>query len=251
MNLKEGNFFVDNRIDQEMRRKFSIIIPVLNESVIINDQINRLTSLITKEPYEIIVVDGDPNGETIKTIHRQDVVRFSSAFGRARQMNAGAQSARGEILIFLHADTELPSNGFNKIGPILEGDEFSGGAFDLGIKSDKLMLKLIANIASWRSRLTRIPYGDQGIFIKKDYFFNIGGFKDIPLMEDVELMKRIKKSGGKIFIIPERAFTSPRRWEKEGILYCIIRYWLLISLFYLGISPRKLAKYYPSSGSRV
>jgi rSAM/selenodomain-associated transferase 2 len=231
--------------------RFSIIIPVFKEGHLINEQLDRLALFKTNEPYEIIVVDGDPNNETIKTIHRQNVMCLSSATGRARQMNAGAQSAQGEILIFLHADTELPSKAFNTIRLIREGDTYSGGAFDLGIKSDKLILKLIAKVASWRSRLTRIPYGDQGIFIKKDYFLKIGGFKDIPLMEDVELMKRIKKLGGKIFIIPERVFTSPRRWKKEGILYCTIKNWLLLSLFHLGISPHKLAQYYLTEESRV
>lgn len=231
--------------------RFSIIVPVFKEVPIINTQLDHLALLKTKELFEIIVVDGDPNNETIKAIHRQDIVRLSSATGRARQMNAGAQSARGEILIFLHADTELPSNVFDKIGLILDGDEYNGGAFDLGIKSDKLMLNLIAKVASWRSRFTRIPYGDQAIFIKRDYFFTIGGFKDFPLMEDVELMKRIKKSGGKIFIIGERVFTSPRRWEREGILYCTIRNWLLLSLFHLGISPNRLAHYYSTRGDRV
>ena len=233
-----------------MRCKFSIIIPVLNESSIINDQINRLTSLITKEPYEIIVVDGDPRADTLQALrNKKNMVCLTSPPGRANQMNLGAKNAEGEILIFLHADTELPHNALDRITSIMERGQYIGGAFDLGIKSDKLMLKLIENIASWRSRLTRIPYGDQAIFIKNDYFFNIGGFQDIPLMEDVVLMKRIKKLGGKIFIIPERVFTSPRRWEKEGILYCTIRNWLLLSLFHLGISPNKLAQYYPSEGS--
>lgn len=210
-----------------------------------NACIDRLARLNTGEPYEIIVVDGDPHGSTLKAINQNRIRCFSSAPGRACQMNAGARQARGEILIFLHADTALPSNVFHLISLILERDEYIGGAFDLGIKSDKLMLKLIAKVASCRSRLTRIPYGDQAIFLKKDYFINIGGYKDIPLMEDVELMQRVKKTGGKIFIFSERVFTSPRRWEREGILRCTLRNWALMSLYRLGVSPEVLAKYYP------
>jgi len=235
-----------------MRCKFSIIIPVLNESGIINAQLNRLHSLTTKEPYEIIVVDGDPRADTLQALrNKTNIVCLTSPPGRANQMNLGAKNAQGEILIFLHADTELPPNVFHQTSLILKQDRYIGGAFDLGIKSDKLMLKLIAKVASCRSRLTRIPYGDQAIFIKKDYFLNLGGYKDIPLMEDVELMHRIKKSGGKIFIFSERVFTSPRRWEKEGVIYCTLRNWLFLTLYHLGISPTKLAKYYPPGGSSV
>jgi rSAM/selenodomain-associated transferase 2 len=236
---------------QDKACKFSIILPVLNEGPIINPLLDRLALLKAKERYEIIVVDGDPNGATIKAINQNNIQCFFSAPGRAQQMNAGALQARGGILIFLHADTELPPNVFHQTSLILKQDRYIGGAFDLGIKSDKLMLKLIAKVASWRSRLTRIPYGDQAIFIKKDYFLNLGGYKDIPLMEDVELMHRIKKSGGKIFIFSERVFTSHRRWEKEGVIYCTLRNWLLLTLYHLGISPTKLAKYYPPGGSSV
>ena len=225
---------------------------MFNEGHTINAQLDHLALLKTNEPYEIIVVDGDPRADTLQALrNKTNMVCLTSPPGRANQMNLGAKNAEGEILIFLHADTELPHNALDRITSIMERVQYIGGAFDLGIKSEKLMLKLIAKVASWRSRLTRIPYGDQGIFIKKDYFLNIGGFKDIPLMEDVELMKRIKQLGGKIFIIPERVFTSPRRWEKEGILYCTMRNWLLLSLFHLGISPNKLAQYYPNEGSRV
>jgi rSAM/selenodomain-associated transferase 2 len=159
-------------------------------------------------------------------------------------MNAGASVARGEILIFLHADTELPPCAFRRINAFLPRKEYVGGAFDLGIKSDKPIFKVIAFLASLRSRLSRIPFGDQGIFIRREYFNDIGGYKQIPLMEDVELMSRIRRSGKKIKIFYDRVKTSPRRWEREGVLYCTLRNYANQLLYFLGVSPHKLVNWY-------
>ena len=141
-------------------------------------------------------------------------------------------------------DTELPQNALERIIAVMKNARSVGGAFDLGIKSDRVALKLIASVASLRSRITRLPYGDQAIFVRRDYFQKVGGYNNIPLMEDVELMRRIKKRGGKINIIPDRVLSSPRRWEQEGMVYCTVRNWVLITLYYLGISPQRLARYY-------
>ena len=162
-------------------------------------------------------------------------------------MNTGVSIARGEILIFLHADTELPFHALEKIHSLLERKEYVGGAFDLGIKSNKFIFRVIEKLSSLRSRLNRIPFGDQAIFMRREYFDRIGGYKEIPLMEDVELMRRIKKSGNKIWIFDDRVMTSPRRWEKEGVIYCTLRNWTLRTLYLLGISPDKLATFYNSS----
>ena len=224
--------------------RFSIIIPVLNEQDRINSLIEHVLSQGYEGACEIIVVDGDPQGGTIKFIQDENVTSITSKKGRASQMNAGAELAHGEVLIFLHADTKLPPNALEKISQVLENEEYVGGAFDLGIDSDSLLLKYIAARARFRSRLNRIPYGDQAIFIRKSYFDKIGRFKEIPLMEDVELMRRIKKRGDKIFILRDRTKASARRWEKEGIFCTTLRNQLLVSLYYLGVSPDKLAKYY-------
>ena len=164
--------------------------------------------------------------------------------GRGRQMNAGASDALGEILIFLHADTCLQVDALTLIRHALANRQYVAGAFDLGIRSKKLIFKIIANTASLRSRFTRMPYGDQVIFIRKDYFQTIGGYRTIPLMEDVDLFKRIKKGGDTICILPARALTSPRRWENEGIISCTLRNWMLIILYQIGVSPEKLAHFY-------
>jgi rSAM/selenodomain-associated transferase 2 len=165
-------------------------------------------------------------------------------------MNVGASAAKGEILIFLHADTELPMHALKKVQSFTERREYVGGAFDLGIKSDKFIFRMIGTLSSLRSRLNRIPFGDQAIFIRSEYFNQIGGYKEIPLMEDVELMRRIKKSKKKIWIFYDRVMTSPRRWEEEGVIYCTLRNWVIQTLYFLGVSPYKLANFYKNSYSR-
>jgi rSAM/selenodomain-associated transferase 2 len=230
--------------------KFSIIVPAFHEGGNINDLIECLKRLDPDKNSEIIVVDGAQEKDTLGAIHRNHVAKISSEKGRAKQMNAGASIAKGEILIFLHADTELPVDALKKIHSLVEQREYVGGAFDLGIKSDKLIFRIIEALSSWRSRLNRIPFGDQAIFIRRDYFNRIGGYKEIPLMEDMELMRRIKKSGDKIWIFNDRVMTSPRRWEKEGVVYCTLRNWTLQALYLLGISPHKLATFYKSSYRR-
>jgi rSAM/selenodomain-associated transferase 2 len=159
-------------------------------------------------------------------------------------MNCGAAKSSGEILIFLHADTHLPMNSLHRIATAMENKTFVGGAFDLGIDSERFAFRIIEKMASLRSRLTRIPYGDQTIFIRRDYFQSLGGFKDIPIMEDVELMRRIKRRQGKINILKDKVKTSPRRWETEGIVFCTLRNWFLITLYLLGAKPETLAKLY-------
>lgn len=227
-----------------MKHGISIIIPVLNEVSIIQQAIDHIFSLPHESEVEVIVVDGSPNGETIQAIRNRDVKRLTAARGRSGQMNRGASIASGEILLFLHADTTLPGDAFARIPHAMEEDDVVGGAFDLGILSDRSAFRLIEKAATIRSRITRVPYGDQAIFIRRDYFYALGGFRDIPLMEDVDLMRRIRRAGDRIQIIPSQAKTSPRRWEKEGIMYCTMRNWALITLYSLGLPPEKLEKFY-------
>ena len=223
---------------------FSIIVPVLNEQDQINSFLDKINGQNNNGNFEIIIVDGDSQGGTINAVRDNSVIRLTSPKGRGRQMNAAAAAARGEIFIFLHADTTLPDNALEKISLALQNTDYVGGAFDLKIDSDRLFLRYISVRASLRSRWNRIPYGDQAIFIRKEYFDEIGGFKEIPLMEDVDLMRRIKKDGRKIVILPDKVTTSARKWESDGALYTTMRNQILVRLFYLGVSPHKLAKYY-------
>jgi rSAM/selenodomain-associated transferase 2 len=225
---------------------FSIIIPVLNEPLIINQTVEHVYLTGSGFKVEVIVVDGDPGGATINSIQKNDVIKVLSSKGRGIQMNKGASAATSEILLFLHTDTELPAGAFSAILDAVDKKQCAGGAFDLGIKSERVAFRLIEKMANIRSHFTGIPYGDQAIFVKKKIFDELNGFKEIPLMEDLEFMMRMKKAGHKICIMPQKVKTSPRRWEKEGVFYCTFRNWILRGLYHLGVRPDKLVKFYYS-----
>jgi rSAM/selenodomain-associated transferase 2 len=227
-----------------MMYTFSVIIPVLHESASINGTIDHLRNLGKGESLEIIVVDGSPDGDTIAAIVDRDVKRLVAGTGRASQMNRGAAHATGHILLFLHADTFLPGKAFRHIRRALSADSTVAGAFDLGMDSPRLSLKIIAKMASIRSRVMRIPYGDQAQFFRRECFDALEGFRDLPVMEDVDIMRRIKTRRGRIRIIALRVKTSPRRWEREGLFRCTLRNWLLICFYYLGARPEMLSRYY-------
>ena len=222
----------------------SVIIPVIKEAEQISDTLQALQSDASGVPYEVIVIDGDPAGDTIARISDESIVRLIAPRGRAIQMNEGAARASGDILLFLHADTILPKNAFSKIAAALADGRYVGGAFDLGIANARLIFRLTGWCASLKHRLTRIPYGDQAIFLRRAYFESLGGYTAIPLMEDVEIMKRIKRRGDRIVIVPDTVTTSSRKWEKDGVLYTIFRNWALQALYLFGVPADKLVKYY-------
>jgi rSAM/selenodomain-associated transferase 2 len=227
-----------------IRAEISIILPVLNEADRINAAIGHLQALEASGKTEIIVVDGDPSGSTIREVGDRDVKTATSARGRAIQMNCGAALASGSVLIFLHADTMLPADAISLVRTTLRDPRVQAGAFGLGIASDRPIFRITERYVAIRTRLTRVPFGDQAIFIRRSYFDSLGGFREIPLMEDVDLMKRIRTRGDRISIIPAQVRTSARRWEREGILACTFRNWALQLAFALGVKPERLARWY-------
>jgi rSAM/selenodomain-associated transferase 2 len=227
-----------------MKHNFSIIIPVYREGQIINQAIQNIRMLKDGAQAQIIVVDGNSAQDTLKEITFPAVKKIASVRGRGSQMNAGSSEAAGDILIFLHADTRLPNDTLTLITAALDDEAVRAGAFDLGIDSGRFAFRIIERMASWRSRLTRIPYGDQAIFIRAAYFKLLGGFRSIPIMEEVDLMRRIKKRNDRITILRERVWTSARRWETEGLIACTLRNWLLITLYLLGMKPETLTRFY-------
>lgn len=220
--------------------KISVIIPTLDEAKTLRETLQRLKKGID---LEIIVVDGGSRDATVAIAKEYTKNVFLSPPGRAAQMNEGARHAEGEILLFLHADSYISAGGIGKIIPAMIGKNAIGGAFQLEINSRNLLLRLIAWLANFRTRLTRIPYGDQGIFIARKVFQKFGGFPDLPLMEDVALAIRMKKEGT-VALLREKIYTSPRRWEKEGILFTTIRNRVLMIGYFMGVSPNRLASCY-------
>lgn len=229
-------------------RRISVVIPVLNEGENINRLIGHLRALPADQEPEIVVMDGDPDQGTVRAIEHSNVVTGTAGPGRAVQMNAGAALASGDALLFLHADTFLPWNAFELIAQALGDSRYVGGAFDLGILTERRIFKITEWYASLRTRITRVPFGDQGIFLRKAYFERIGGYREVPIMEDVELMARIRRRGDAICIVPAKVMTSPRRWEKEGVLYATFRNWTLQLLYIVGVRPARLARWYRPKG---
>lgn len=224
--------------------RFSVIIPVHCEPALINNTIGAVRLQRGGDVAEIIVVDGEPGGNTIAVIRDGGVKKLLSEKGRGVQQNRGAEIATGDLLIFLHADTVLPPAAFERIAEAMREEGCGGGAFDLRIDSPRGAFRIIETVANLRSRMTRIPYGDQAIFIRADLFRTLGGFREIPIMEDVELMRRVKRRGERIAILRERVVTSARRWEKEGLLFGTLRNWSLVLLYLCGVEPERLARFY-------
>ena len=223
----------------------SIIIPVLDEAAIIQQTLKELPQ---HSQVETIVVDGGSQDNTLAVV-RQTGVKLISVpqKGRATQMNAGANLARGDILLFLHADTKLPSNYVELAIETLERPNVVTGAFELAIDGEANSLRWIEMLVKMRSRLLSLPYGDQAIFITKQAFIESGGFANLPIMEDFEFVRRVK-SLGKIAIAPARVTTSGRRWQKLGVGKTTLINQLMIVGYYLGISPARLNDFYRSRG---
>ena len=231
-------------MDKSVNKCISIIIPVIHEGQCIQEAIQRLKTRRTGRSFEIIVVDGDQKGSTISRITDPDVVTLISLPGRAVQMNTGAANASGSILLFLHCDTRLPRNAYDIVLESIIEKKADIGAFDLRIDANGFGFRMIERTASLRSRLTRIPYGDQVYFMRKKLFLEMGGFSLLPIMEDVDFMQRVKKKKKKLLIVKPSVMTSARRWKKEGLFYTTIRNWTLIMLYMAGVGPEKLARFY-------
>jgi rSAM/selenodomain-associated transferase 2 len=221
--------------------KLSIVIPVLNEEVVIQETLSRLQS---ESDIEIIVVDGGSQDRTVILAQALGIkVIISPLPGRANQMNFGAKEATGDIILFLHADTRLPSEYPKLISETLLNPKTIAGAFELVIDSQQKSLRLVETMINLRSRFLSLPYGDQAIFLKTSIFQEMGGFANLLIMEDFEFVQRLKKRG-KIAIAPAKVITSGRRWQKLGVFKTTLINQLIIIGYYLGISPSKLARLY-------
>ncbi len=219
----------------------SIVVPVLNEAEGIAATLRGLAAL-RAAAAELIVVDG---GSSDATLHRCAGLAdqlLTGPRGRARQMNFGAARARGAILLFLHADTRLPADALALVQRAIESGH-DWGRFDVRIEGRSPLFPMIGALMNWRSRLTGIATGDQAIFVRRAVFEAIGGFPDQPLMEDIELSKRLRRRGPPA-CIAQRVVTSGRRWERHGVWRTIALMWRLRFLYWWGVSADQLAKAY-------
>ena len=220
--------------------RVSVIMPVLNEGKAIGPALSALTAL---KPHEIIVIDGGSGDRTRGICAAAGVKVLLSDAGRARQMNRGALAATGDVLLFLHADTRLPASALRDIAAALNDPRYVGGRFDVELDSERLLLKVVGAMISYRSRLTKVSTGDQAIFVRREIFAELDGFPDLPLMEEIAFCRRLKRLG-EVACLKSKVVTSARRWEADGVWRTIFRMWMLKLLYLAGVSPVRLKKYY-------
>jgi rSAM/selenodomain-associated transferase 2 len=216
--------------------KISIIIPVLNDS----HALAALLPSLANSSAEIIVVDGGSTKLPQELVEQYGARLVTSAAGRATQMNVGAKQATGDVLLFLHADSQLPDSFESAIQSGMEaGREW--GRFDVQLSGQHPMLRVVEWMMNQRSRLTGVCTGDQGIFLTKNAFENVGGYPEIPLMEDIELSVRLKAAP---YCIRQKLVTSSRRWEEKGVYQTIWLMWSLRLRYFFGASPESLVQRY-------
>ncbi len=218
--------------------KLSVIIPALNEASNIASAIENVVGRA-----EVIVADGGSIDGTPGAARALGARVVETPPGRGLQMDAGARAATGDVLVFLHADTVLPA-GWNKaIEEALSRDGVAAGAFRLRIGSPGAWFRLIELAAALRARLFGLVYGDQAMFVRRDVFLRAGGFNKLPLMEDVDCVKRLRRFGS-VVLLKEAVVTSPRRWARKGALVASLKNSALLALYFMGVSPERLYGWY-------
>lgn len=222
--------------------RFSIIMPVLNEEAMLPEQLAHLVKHCAADDYELLIVDGGSHDHTVEIAARYGKV-VHSARGRAMQMNNGAKEADGEVLLFLHADTQLPEGALLAIERALLVPNVVGGAFRLCFNCDLWQYRLVAWTTNLRSRTRTIFTGDQAYFVRATSFQAIGGYPQQPLMEDLEIIKRLRTIG-KVVLLPHYVTTSARRHEKMGLWRSVLFMWYLRLLYRCGVSAAQLQRMY-------
>ena len=218
----------------------SVVIPTLNEATNITAAIE---SAFAGGASEVLVVDGGSSDNTIPLAESAGAEILVTEANRARQLNAGAKVASGDVFLFLHADTTLPMGFRSAVERTLFSRNAALGAFTLAIDAKGAKYRVVEAVVAIRSRLSKLPYGDQAIFVRKTIFAKMGGFADIPLMEDYEFVRRIGR-GGRVSILPLRVVTSGRRWERLGVVRTAVLNFFIILAYHLGVAPKRLACWY-------
>lgn len=224
-----------------MSPSLGIVVPVLNEAALLADRLHGLSRLPADA---ILFVDGGSTDGSRALLEEAGVRWFSAPRGRARQMNAGAAEIMSDIILFLHIDTKISSCHIEAIHRALSDGEYVGGRFDLCLEGRRRRsLAVIAAAINLRSRLSRIATGDQAIFVRRVLFTAMGGFADLPLMEDVEFCRRLRRQG-RIACLRPKVIVSGRRWERHGLCRTVALMWRLRLRYWLGADPAALARLY-------
>ena len=226
-----------------MNPGLSIVIPVLNEAATVGPALQALAAWRGQGRVEVIVVDGQSHDGSVAAARDGADRVVNSMRGRARQMNAGASKAAAEVLLFLHADTRLPHNAPDLVEAALRKSGAIWGRFDVCIEGKARGLRMVAALMNRRSRLTGIATGDQAILVTRSAFDAVGGYPDQPLMEDIEFSASLRRLG-RPACLRECVVTSGRRWERHGVWRTILLMWRLRALYWLGVSPQRLARSY-------
>ena len=225
-----------------MTPRMTIVIPTLNEASHIVANLRALRT-VRAQGVEVIVADGGSTDRTDVLARPWADAVLTCPRGRAKQMNLGAARARGATLLFLHADTLLPADAMQAIDSALVDAQVQWGRFDVQIEGKARLLKVIAEAMNMRSRATGIATGDQALFVRREAFERIGGFPDQPLMEDIEISKRLRKLA-KPACLRQRVVTSGRRWERRGVWRTMVLMWWLRGLYWIGMPAERLARMY-------
>jgi len=220
----------------------SIIIPVFNEEEFLEQNKDVLESYITEE-NEVIVIDGGSQDNSVHVANQIGCKTFVTKPSRGYQLHFGALQSTNELLLFLHVDTELPTNALTIISEVLAPNNKHWGFFEVCFSNSKLIYRIIAWFMNKRSCLTGIVMGDQAMFAKRGSYFISGGFPDFPIMEDIQISRQLKKITSPV-CLTNKVITSSRKWESQGVLKTIFKMWSLRLLFFFGLSPEKLAKLY-------
>jgi rSAM/selenodomain-associated transferase 2 len=220
----------------------SVVIPALNEAAAITAVLQALQPL-RRRGHEVIVVDGGSADLTVELSRPLADRVIPTRAGRATQMRAGAAVAAGQVLWFLHADTVAPADADRLIMQALQLTRAGWGRFDVQLSQTRLLLRCIAWMMNQRSRLSGIATGDQGLFVTRRAYDDVGGFPEIPLMEDIAFSRALRRRG-RPASIRQPLVSSPRRWLAHGVLRTILRMWALRLAYYVGVSPERLAAYY-------
>ncbi len=218
----------------------STIIPALNEEDAIADAIQRAWAAGADE---VIVVDGGSTDTTRNIVRAENCHLIESRAGRALQQNAGAEAARGDVLLFQHADNWLEPGAVEQIKKALDDPAVLGGAFRQVIEAKGFWYRSLEWTNAWRVRWSSLAFGDQGIFMRREFFEQLGGFPQVRFMEDLILMERFRKHARPI-LLPGPLHVSARRWQQYGPIRQSIRNWTLRCAYGCGVSPDSLAKFY-------